>query len=101
MAVAARSKTGRFAPDYAIMLRRREEDHRTVYNEKTRIDSKLENVAKWEHSTSARIERNVVSKQINTIKRDLEDHLNARRYRISLTMSMESKVAQLVHPTKF
>jgi hypothetical protein len=80
MAVAMRNKTGRFAPDYAIMLRRREEDHRQLYNEKTRVDNKLENVAKWEHSTSSRIERNVVSKQINTIKRDLEEHLNARRY---------------------
>mmetsp|Transcript_22655 Transcript_22655/g.55923 ORF Transcript_22655/g.55923 Transcript_22655/m.55923 type:complete len:487 (-) Transcript_22655:44-1504(-) len=87
--MAARSK-GRLAPDFMIMQRRKEEDHRRVYDEKSKIDEKLENLALWEHKTATKIQRNAISTKINTITRDLEDHLNARRAKLAEMLNQES-----------
>jgi len=46
------SKTGRFAPDFMIMQRRKEEEHRRVYDEKVKTDSTIGRVAHWEHKTA-------------------------------------------------
>lgn len=75
----AHRSNGKFAPDFMIMMRRKEEDNRSVFEKKRKDDSAIENYATWEHKTSGRITKNAVAGTINTIKRDLEDHLNARR----------------------
>jgi hypothetical protein len=77
--VLARMAARKFAPDFMIMQRRKEEDQRSVFDLKKKTDSAIENYATWEHKTSGRIAKNAVAGQINTIKRDLEDHLNNRR----------------------
>ena len=46
------SKSGRFAPDFMIMQRRKEEEYRRTYDEKVKSDSTIGRVAHWEHKTS-------------------------------------------------
>jgi hypothetical protein len=49
------SKSGpRFAPDFMIMQRRKEEDFRRLYDDKVKTDSSIGRVAHWEHKTSNR-----------------------------------------------
>jgi len=48
------SKSGRFAPDFMIMQRRKEEENRSVYDQKVKTDSNIGRVAHWEHKTSDR-----------------------------------------------
>lgn len=48
------SKSGRFAPDFMIMQRRKEEEGRRVYDEKVKTDSSIGRVAHWEHKTANR-----------------------------------------------
>ncbi len=49
------NKSGRFAPDFMIMQRRKEEEQRMVYEEKVRTDSTIGRVAHWEQKTSNRL----------------------------------------------
>lgn len=83
------SKSGRFAPDFMIMQRRKEEEHRRVYDEKVKTDSSIGRVAHWEHKTSNRIEKNMVARKVNTMKRDLQDDLDQRRGRLARMLAEE------------
>ena len=49
------NKSGRFAPDFMIMQRRKEEEQRMVYEEKVKTDSTIGRVAHWEQKTSNRL----------------------------------------------
>jgi len=89
--MATRNKSGKFAPDFMVMMRRKEEDHRAIYDQKTKSDAAVENYATWEHKTSHRIDKNSVATKVNTIKRDLEDHLNARRAQLAQMLNAESE----------
>ena len=46
--------TGRFAPDFMIMQRRKEEEYRNVYDAKVKGDNTIARLAHWEHKTSNR-----------------------------------------------
>ena len=79
----------KFAPDFMIMMRRKEEDTRQVYEEKTKSDSTLQKYLNFQHSTDARIERNRSTLQTETIRKQMEDELNARRSRLALMLEEE------------
>eukprot|EP00001_Collodictyon_triciliatum_P194077 34770_2 len=83
------NKSGRFAPDFMIMQRRKEEEQRMVYEEKVKTDSTIGRVAHWEQKTSNRIEKNVVARKVNTMKRDLQDDLEQRRGRLARMLAEE------------
>ena len=40
-----------------IMQRRKEEDHRRIYDDKVKMDSSIGRLAHWEHKTSNRCAR--------------------------------------------
>jgi hypothetical protein len=46
------SKSGRFAPDFMIMQRRKEEEYRRTFEEKVKTDGSIGRVAHWEHKTA-------------------------------------------------
>jgi len=41
------SKSGRFAPDFMIMQRRKEEEYRRTFDEKVKTDGSIGRVAHW------------------------------------------------------
>lgn len=95
--MATRNKSGKFAPDFMIMTRRKEEDHRRIFHEKCKVDDTLEIVASWEQKTTSKIQRNAVSNQVNTIKRDLLDHLNTRRFVFNNSLPLHCCHPSAVH----
>mmetsp|Transcript_54385 Transcript_54385/g.127132 ORF Transcript_54385/g.127132 Transcript_54385/m.127132 type:complete len:486 (-) Transcript_54385:69-1526(-) len=80
---------GRFAPDFMIMQRRKEEENRRVYDDKFKSDSSLQRVAQWEVKTSHRIEKNAASRRVDTMARDLENDLDSRRARLAAMLAEE------------
>ena len=81
--------TARFAPDFMIMQRRKEEENRRIYDEKTKSNSAYERVAVWEHKTGKTIERGQVTRKVQSMKRDLEQDLEARRARLAALLVEE------------
>ena len=79
----------RFAPDFMIMQRRKEEENRGIYDEKTKMNSAYERVAVWEHKTGKAIERGVVTRKVETMKQDLERDLEGRRARLAALLAEE------------
>eukprot|EP00291_Cryptomonas_curvata_P012579 CAMPEP_0172184930 /NCGR_PEP_ID=MMETSP1050-20130122/19868_1 /TAXON_ID=233186 /ORGANISM="Cryptomonas curvata, Strain CCAP979/52" /LENGTH=178 /DNA_ID=CAMNT_0012858821 /DNA_START=37 /DNA_END=569 /DNA_ORIENTATION=- len=84
------SKT-KFAPDFMIMMRRKEEDTRQLYEEKTKSDGALQKYLSFQHSTDARIERNRTTLQTEALRRQIEDELNARRARLAAMLEEEER----------
>eukprot|EP00286_Rhodomonas_abbreviata_P026644 CAMPEP_0181313358 /NCGR_PEP_ID=MMETSP1101-20121128/14205_1 /TAXON_ID=46948 /ORGANISM="Rhodomonas abbreviata, Strain Caron Lab Isolate" /LENGTH=487 /DNA_ID=CAMNT_0023420305 /DNA_START=135 /DNA_END=1598 /DNA_ORIENTATION=- len=87
--MATKNNSGRFAPDFMIMQRRKEEEHRRVYDDKFKSDTSLQRVAQWEQKTSSRIERNAASRRVDSMARDLESDLDARRARLAAMLAEE------------
>mmetsp|Transcript_68306 Transcript_68306/g.163039 ORF Transcript_68306/g.163039 Transcript_68306/m.163039 type:complete len:486 (+) Transcript_68306:147-1604(+) len=81
--------TARFAPDFMIMQRRKEEENRRIYDEKTKANSAYERVAVWEHKTGKTIERGQVTRKVQSMKRDLEQDLEGRRARLAALLAEE------------
>jgi hypothetical protein len=79
----------KFAPDFMIMMRRKEEDTRQIYEEKTKSDSTLQKYLNFQHSTDARIDRNRSTIQTEMMRKQMEDELNARRSRLALMLEDE------------
>ncbi len=92
------SKT-KFAPDFMIMMRRKEEDTRQLYEEKTKSDSTLQKYLSFQHSTDARIERNRTTLQTEALRKQIEDELNARRARLAALL--EEEVRLILMPSTF
>jgi len=79
----------RFAPDFTIMQRRKEEDYRRVYDDKVKTDSTISRLAHWEHKTSNRIEKNAVARKVNEMKRDIQSSLDQRRGELARLLAEE------------
>ncbi len=72
-----------------IMMRRKEEDTRQLYEEKTKSDGALQKYLSFQHSTDARIERKRTTQQTEALRRQIEDELNARRARLAAMLEEE------------
>jgi len=84
--------TGRFAPDFMIMQRRKEEEYRNVYDAKVKGDNTIARLAHWEHKTDRAIEKNAVARKVHSMKRDIQEDLDQRRGRLARLLAEEDAV---------
>uniref|UniRef100_A0A6U6CNL8 Cilia- and flagella-associated protein 53 n=1 Tax=Guillardia theta TaxID=55529 RepID=A0A6U6CNL8_GUITH len=87
--MGSRARSGHLAPDFMILNRRKAEDQRRVFDEKCKSDASVERFAHWEHKTAGKIERNTVTRKVETMKQDMKEELNERRSKLAALLAEE------------
>jgi hypothetical protein len=75
--------------NYLINQRRRLEDNRRGYEEKTQREQNDRFKAKWEHTTQIKIERNTIKRKLEELRLKLHEQVEQRRTKLADKLATE------------